>query len=294
MQTEVMKWKHGETSYTIYGDVSSGKTPLIILHGGPGFGSKGTASVAGYVNNGGRPAIIYDQIGCGKSSPLLDKPKDFWQVPVFVEEFESLIMNLGIENNFAVAGQSWGGLLAAEIAITQPNGLKALILSSALGDTRTWLDEARRLVLEMPQEIADIIIEHEDTGTTESHEYLAAAFKFYDKHVIRIPKPPDFAAHIEQARNHPNVYYSMWGHSELTCTGTLKNHRITDRLHKIAVPTLVISGKYDESTPKTSQAFFDNIKDSRWELFEESSHCSFLEEAAKYQRVMNTFLDSVC
>lgn len=294
MATGTMKWAHGETSYTLLGDVSSGKTPLVILHGGPGFGSQGTTSVAGYAINGGRSAIIYDQIGCGESSPLLDKSKTFWQVPLFVQEFEELMRYLEIENNFAVIGQSWGGLLAAEIAISQPKGLKALILSSALGDTQTWLSEVRQLVLDMPGEIAEVIIRHEEAGTTDSKEYLTAAFKFYDQHLIRIPMPPDFAANFEEALAHPNVYHSMWGHSELTCTGTLKHHVVTDRLHKIDVPTLIISGKYDESTPRISQAFMHGIKHATWELFEESGHCSFLEEAAKYQRVMNSFLDSIC
>jgi len=36
------------------------------------------------------------------------------------------------------------------------------------------------------------------------------------------------------------------------------------------------------------------IKGSRWELFEESSHLAYVEEAAKYQRVINEFLDLNC
>ncbi|MCX6428944.1 MAG: proline iminopeptidase-family hydrolase [Actinobacteria bacterium] len=288
----LMEWKYGHTAYTVHGDLTSGKTPLIILHGGPGFGSKGATAVAGYALSTGRPVVVYDQIGCGDSSALLEKPKEFWQVPIFVEEFNALVNHLRIADNFALIGQSWGGLLAAEIAITQPAGLKALILSSALGDTQTWLDEVRRLVLEMPKEIADVIIKHEEAGTTDSQEYLVAAYKFYDRHVIRIPMPADFAAHFEEAMAQPNVYHSMWGHSELTCTGTLSGHIVTDRLHKIKVPTLVISGKYDESTPKTSRAFIREIPNSHWEIFEESGHCSFLEEAAKYQRVMNDFLQT--
>jgi L-proline amide hydrolase len=55
-----------------------------------------------------------------------------------------------------------------------------------------------------------------------------------------------------------------------------------------------MSGKYDECTPATAQAYASGIKGARWELFEESSHLSYVEEAAKYQRVMNEFLDSKC
>jgi L-proline amide hydrolase len=57
---------------------------------------------------------------------------------------------------------------------------------------------------------------------------------------------------------------------------------------------LILSGKFDECTPATAKAYSAGIKGSRWELFEESSHLSYVEEAAKYQRVMNEFLDSNC
>jgi hypothetical protein len=44
----------------------------------------------------------------------------------------------------------------------------------------------------------------------------------------------------------------------------------------------------------TAQAYLAGITGSRWELFEESSHLSYVEEAAKYQSVMNEFLDQHC
>lgn len=294
MNTGVLKWDLGETAYTVFGDLASGKTPLVTLHGGPGFLGKGMTAIAGYAANAGRSAITYDQIGCGASSALADKPSDFWQVSIFIEEFTQLIKKLGIADNFALTGHSWGGLLAAEIAITQPQGLKALILSSPLGDTDTWVHEVKRLLNLMPKEISSVIIKHEEAGTTNTEEYLAAAFKFYDKHVCRVPMPPDVAAMFDEALASPNVYYSMWGPSELMCNGTLAGHIVTDRINQIIVPTLILSGKFDECTPKTAQAYHAGIKGSRWELLEESSHLSYVEEAAKYQRVMNEFLDMHC
>jgi L-proline amide hydrolase len=81
-------------------------------------------TVARYAEKAGRPAITYDQLGCGESSALKEKSPDFWQIEIFVKEFNELISQLGIAENFALIGHSWGGLLAAEIAITRPKGLK--------------------------------------------------------------------------------------------------------------------------------------------------------------------------
>ena len=287
-----MKWELGETAYTIHGELTSGKTPLVTLHGGPGFLGKGMDTIAGYAQRFGRSAITYDQIGCGASSHLKEKPADFWQVKIFVDEFLQLIEHLEISDSFALIGHSWGGLLAAEIAITQPEGLKSLILSSPLGDSDVWVSEVKRLLLQMPAEISSVILAHEEAGTTNTEEYLTAAFKFYDKHVIRVPMPPDVVAMFDEAMADQNVYNSMWGPSELMCNGTLAGHVVTDRVNKIIAPTLIISGKYDECTPKTAQAYHAGIKGSKWEIFEESSHLTYVEEAAKYQRVMNEFLET--
>ena len=294
MTTGTVKWELGETAYTVVGDLTSGKTPLVTLHGGPGFLGKSMSTIAGFADKAGRPAITYDQLGCGSSSHLSDKPADFWQIEIFVKEFNELISHLGIADNFALNGHSWGGLLAAEIAITQPKGLKALILSSPLGDSDTWVDEVKRLLTEMPQEISSVIIKHEEEGSTDSEEYMAAAFKFYDKHVIRIPMPPDVVEIFDEALADQNVYNSMWGPSELMCNGTLAGHIVTNRINLISAPTLILSGKYDECTPKTAQSYHAGIKGSTWEILEESSHLSYVEEAAKYQRVMNDFLDLHC
>ena len=292
MENGAMTWQHGVTAYTILGDLHSGKTPLVALHGGPGFLGKSAMTVAQYAEKSGRPAVIYDQIGCGSSSLLKEKPKDFWQVDIFVKEFYELIKHLGIEDNFAINGHSWGGLLAAEIAITQPRGLKALVLSSPLGDTDTWVSGVKELLAQMPSEISSVIIKNEEAGTTTTDEYMEAAFKFYDKHVIRIPMPQDVVEIFDEALADQNVYNAMWGPSELMCNGTLAGHVVTDRLDRIIAPTLIISGKYDECMASTAGAYLTGIKGSRWELFEESSHLSYVEEAAKYQRVMNEFLEA--
>ncbi len=289
-----IKWELGETAYTVIGDLRSGKTPLVALHGGPGFLGKSALTVAQYAEKAERPAIIYDQIGCGSSSLLADKSREFWQIDIFIKEFYALIEHLEISDNFAINGHSWGGLLAAEIAITKPLGLKALVLSSPLGDTQTWISGVKDLLAGMPSEISSVILHHEEAGTTDEPEYMEAALKFYDKHVIRVPMPPDLIAIFDEAMGNQNVYNSMWGPSELTCNGTLADHIVTDRVGAISVPTLILSGKFDECTPATAKAYNEGIKGSRWELFEESSHLSYVEEAAKYQRVMNEFLDSKC
>ena len=72
----------------------------------------------------------------------------------------------------------------------------------------------------------------------------------------------------------------MNGPNEFFVVGTLKNWNIIPELHKINVPTLIISGRHDEATPACVQPYADNIKGSRWVIFEESSHMPHVEEKA--------------
>ena len=93
-----MKWQHGSTWYRVVGDLKSAKTPVMILHGGPGAGHNYCEPIADVLAQTGRAGVLYDQIGCGNSTHLPDKPKEFWTPELFMEELVLLTEHLGILN----------------------------------------------------------------------------------------------------------------------------------------------------------------------------------------------------
>jgi L-proline amide hydrolase len=86
------------------------------------------------------------------------------------------------------------------------------------------------------------------------------------------------------------VYNVMNGPNEFHCVGTLKDWTIEESAHLIAVPTLLLSGRYDEATPRTVQPFYEAIRGARWEIFESSSHMPFIEERERFLDVVDAFL----
>ncbi len=106
-----------QTWYRVTGDLKTGKTPLVILHGGPGASHDYTDRMK-LIANQGRAVVHYDQLGCGKSTHLKDKGVDFWTVQLFLDELDSLLDHLGIRGAYHLLGQSWGGMLGAEHAVT--------------------------------------------------------------------------------------------------------------------------------------------------------------------------------
>jgi L-proline amide hydrolase len=280
------------TWYRITGDLNGGKKPLVVLHGGPGCTHDYVDSIKGIARQG-RAVIHYDQIGNGRSTHLRDKGANFWTVRFFLSELENLVNHLGINSAYHVLGQSWGGMLGAEHAVTQPAGLKSLVISDSPASMKLWVQEANKLREALPADIQAALLKHEAAGTTGSEEYLNAMRVFYDRHVCRVvPWPPEVARTFAAIEEDPTVYHTMNGPSEFHVIGSLKDWSIIDRLERIQVPTFLISGRYDEATPATVQPYADKIKDVRWEVFENSSHMPHVEETELYLKSVGAFLDA--
>lgn len=287
-----MKWQHGTTWYRVVGDLKSSKTPVMILHGGPGAGHNYCEPIAEVLAQTGRAAVLYDQIGCGNSTHLPDKPKEFWTPELFMEELVLLTEHLGISNKYDIVGQSWGGMLGMQFAITKPKGLNAMVIADSPASMEVWVSEANKLRKELPPEVEATLLKHEAAETTEDPEYVDAVNVFYARHVCRIPQPPYVLASFEQLAADPTVYHTMNGPSEFHVIGSLKHWDIRPQLKEISTPTLLVSGQYDEATPAMVKEIHGLIPGSKWELFAESSHMPHVEEPAKFKRVVAEFLDS--
>ena len=288
-----MKWQHGETWYRVVGDLKSGKTPVMVLHGGPGAAHNYCIPIAEMIAQTGRAAVLYDQIGCGNSTHLIDAPVEFWTPELFMEELVLLTQHLGIGDNYAIVGQSWGGMLGMQFAITQPKGLKSLVVADSPASMRIWLSEANKLRAGLSPKVQATLLAHEAAGTTDSPEYVAAVEVFYAIHVCRIPMPQSVIDSFEQLAAEPTVYHTMNGPSEFHVIGTLKDWDIRQELHKISIPALLVSGQYDEATPAMVSEIHQLMPGSIWELFPESSHMPHIEEPARFKRIVTQFLDSV-
>jgi L-proline amide hydrolase len=279
------------TWYRISGDLGWRKAPLVVLHGGPGCTHDYVDSFKGLAARG-RAVIHYDQLGNGRSTHLREKGADFWTPRLFLDELENLLRHLKIDGRYHVLGQSWGGMLAAEHAVTQPNGLRALVIANSPASMELWVREANRLRETLPPQTQATLLKHERAGTTDDPEYKDAVRVFYDRHVCRVtPWPDEVARTFKAIDDDPTVYMTMNGPSEFHVIGSLKGWSIIDRLNRIQVPTLLISGRYDEATPAVVQPFADRIKNVRWEIFENSSHMPHVEETERCLKVVGDFLD---
>ena len=281
----------GETWYRIAGDgEEKGTLPLLCLHGGPGAPHDYLERL-GDLAATGRRVVFYDQIGCGKS--WVEKPTDFWTVELFVAEVQAVRVALDL-GRVHLFGSSWGGMLAMAYALTRPEGLASLVLSSSPPSLPLWAEETGRLRSELPDDVRRALDEEEAAGRLESPAYEEASMVFYSRHVCRLdPWPDSIVRTFTGLREHPEVYMTMQGPNEFVITGTLKDWDITGRLGEIRVPTLITAGRHDEFTPRQAQLLHDGIAGSELVTFEDSSHMQFAEEPERYREVVAAFLERV-
>lgn len=279
-----------QTWFRICGSLHTGRTPLVVAHGGPGC-THDYVDAFRDIARTGRPVIHYDQLGNGNSTHLPGMPTDFWNPALFLEELDNLLKHLGIEQDYALLGQSWGGMLAAEHAVRQPAGLKALVIANSPASMALWLSAAARLRSELPPKVQATLQEHETAGTLNSEAYKTASQVFYQRHVCRLdPWPVEVRRTFDAMDEDPTVYHAMNGPTEFHVIGTMKDWTIIDRLSAINVPTLLISGRYDEAAPEVVQPFADNIAGAQWVIFEDSSHMPHVEEREQCMKTVSNFL----
>ncbi|MET4704045.1 proline iminopeptidase-family hydrolase [Frigoribacterium sp. UYMn621] len=270
----------------------AGTIPLVVLHGGPGMAHDYVRNLAALADETGRTVIHYDQLGCGRSTHLPDAATEFWTPQLFVDEFENLLSHFG-SGSVHVLGQSWGGMLGAEIAVRRIGQVQSLAICNSPASMRLWAEGAAALRALLPREVQDTLDRHEADGTVSDPDYLDAAEVFYSRHVCRvIPTPQDFVDSELQMEAEPTVYHTMNGPNEFHVIGTLRDWSVIDRLARVNVPTLVVAGEFDEATPATWQPFLDLIPGSIGHVFAGASHCTHLEQPAEFRAVIARFLDA--
>jgi len=283
-------FEDGETWFRVTGDLGGdGPAPLVVLHGGPGATHDYVLAIADLARDG-RAVVHYDQLGNGRSSHFPDRGADFWTVDLFVRELHNLVDALDIRGRHHVLGQSWGGFLAQEYALTSPAGLRGLVLADTAASFPDFVSEANRLRAELPPEVEATLRRHEEAGTTDDPAYMDACLVFYGRHVCRIPWPDEVAESFAWIERDPTVYHTMNGPSEFHVIGSIRDWQAKDRLGEIGFPTLLVSGRHDEATPALQETLLAGIAGAEWVVFEDSSHMPHVEERERYMQVVGGWL----
>jgi proline-specific peptidase len=258
--------------------------PLLAVHGGPGLPHNYIRALERLA--GEREVIFWDQLGCGNSE--WPSNTELWTMERSVAEMAAVVKALGL-NRFHVFGNSWGGMLAEQYVLDVASGAVSLTISNSLASIPEFSKMVARLKSELDPATQSAIDRHEAAGTTYSAEYQAAIRTWNETYLCRVrPWPTE----LEDAfRNMgTEIFETMFGPSDFHIVGTIRHWDVLDRLAEIALPTLLLAGRYDECAPEHMFEMHRRIQGSRFELFESSAHMPFIEEPDRFDQVMRDFL----
>jgi proline iminopeptidase len=235
--------------------------PAVFLHGGPGAGCN--ANMRRFHDPEAYRIILFDQRGCGRSTPHADLTDNTtWDL---VADIEKLRVHLGIES-WQVFGGSWGSTLALAYAQRHPDKVSELVLRGIFM-LRRWELEwfyqngAHRLFPEAWQPYRDLIPEserddfilayHKRLTSKDVDERLAAAkaWSVWEGATSTlIPEPstiggfedPLFALSFACIENH---YFINKGFFEV-------DDQLLRDAYKIRhIPGVIVHGRYDVVCP---------------------------------------------
>jgi proline iminopeptidase len=261
------------------------KPPVIILHGGPAASHYYLEPLEAL--SGERPVIFYDQLGCGLSDRLDDN--SLWTIEHFIKEITEIRTALDLKKTH-ILGHSWGTMLAIDYMLhAAPKGVLSLVLSGPCLSAKMWGLDQRKYLLELPVSVREVILKAEKTGDFSSKEYQDATMEYYKRHVCRLDPWPDCLNKAFGGMNY-EIYKHMWGPSEFTITGTLKDYDRVNELPKIKTPALFTCGEFDEAAVETTDYYHKKIPQSEIFIFKTASHNHHLEKTDEYLQVVGNFL----
>jgi proline-specific peptidase len=287
MSTGFIDVEGGRVWYETMG--AGDQPPLLVLHGGPGATHLYMRPFAARMAER-RPVVVYDQLGCGNS----DQPDDpsLWTVDRFVTELDQVRDALGL-GHCHMLGQSWGGWLSIEYMCRGRSGISGLVLASTSASTQQFMDEAAKLIEQLPEPARTTLIELGARGEYDDPAYVEAVDVFYKRHLYRNGPWPEEMVKTAEGLATNQVYLIMNGPTEFDIIGPLKTWDRTADLGRIQVPTLITCGRYDEITPACSETIQAGIPGSELVVFEHSGHIAHLEELPLYVDTADAFLRRV-
>jgi proline iminopeptidase len=260
--------------------------PLLLLHGGPGAGHDYLLPFLALT--GERPVIFYDQLGCGRS----DSPPDesLYTIQRSVDEVDALRAAIGLDR-IVLFGNSWGSVLAIEyLCQGRGAGVEKLVLSGALASVPQTVAGQQRWIDQLPEGAGARMRELEAQGETHGAEYESLAQTFYDLHVCRVsPWPPEVMASLKIA-GESIAYRVMNGPNEFTIVGVIKDWDRRADLGRIAIPTYITMGEFDEVDLDCHQTIHHGIPGSVFEIFPGCSHMTMNEKPTEYVAAVGRFL----
>ena len=215
--------------------------------------------------------IRLDPRGTGGSSAVTEKNE--YSIPVLTEDIEALREHLGIDR-WNVMGQSAGGWTALEYALEHQSVIDHLIIVCSAPTGKFHKNTFRDPQHPLFPEFERISQEVRSLPAAERVKAFNRAVYQFDVQTDEARRTIDRIFAEAEFNAQRNQFFVM---------NELNRYNVTNRLHEITVPTLVIGGKYDAHVaPEWSETIAENIPNARLVMMQNSGHFPWLDEPDEF------------
>lgn len=263
-----------------------GAAPLLVLHGGPGahhdYLLPQLLSLA--TLGDGFELVFYDQRGGGRSKT--DDPTPI-TVQTHVDDFAAVSAELDLRGA-ALAGYSWGALLAMHVAVaardsgsqlTLPPWLMLISPAPFLPADRAEFD-AELLRRQLAPEIAGLRAALQSSGLRE-HNPVAYRQRAFELSVAGYFAHAELAANLTPFRVTGRVQQSTWA--------SVDGAAVLAALPSVQVPTLVVHGDRDPIRLSSARTTADALEATLITLAD-CGHVPYVEQPAALLDALETFV----
>jgi pimeloyl-ACP methyl ester carboxylesterase len=214
--------------------------------------------------------VAWDAPGCGRSSD----PHEDWRLPEYAECVAAFLDALGVRRPH-VAGLSWGGALALELASRRPAVPRSLVLAGAYAG---WAGS-------LP---AGVVAERLSSCLREAELPAEEFVPGWIPGLLTDRAPPGLIAEVGtmMAAFHPVGYRAM--------ARAVAEADLREALRAIDVPTLLVWGDRDRrSQLSVAEELHARIPGSRLVVLRDAGHLANLEAADRFNAEVRSFLLAV-
>lgn len=241
-------------------DTGEAEGPVIVMMHGWGCDHTTLASVERVALQSGYRVINVDMPGFGASQ----EPREPWGVEEYTRVIESLVSELGLKK-VSLLGHSFGGRVGILYASRHPEDVEKLILVDAAG-----IKPRRSLRY------------YWKVYTFKAMKRMMYLLYGREEAERRLDKRRARAGSSDYAQASPMMRRIL---------SRVVNEDLTDRLHLISAPTLLIWGEKDTATPLSDAKTMERlIPDAGLVAFPGCGHYSFLDNPVQFAAVLLSFL----
>ena len=261
--------------------------PIIFLHGGPGGGCG--AKQRRFFDPKHYRIILFDQRGCGKSTPLGETKENTTED--LVSDMETIRKHLNIKK-WILFGGSWGSSLALAYGVKYPEYLIGVILRGVFLSRKKELDWFLKDVDQFFPECHESLLKHKDNINKDNlvQEYTnlvfgsnfdiakkaAVAWNRFEGSILKLL--PTSAVNVNNSDEEINYEFELArAKVQLHYINNLCFIDGNDILNKVKVlkdiPVEIVQGRYDMvCPPKTAYDLKQRLPHSELVLIADAGH----------------------